>query len=434
MSTKDTVFFKDKKAVNINFNAEKISSDGAILLSEKIERKHQIIKAISKQIIDKRNQSYVEHDVYKLLKQRVFLLIQGYNDCNDATYLKNDPIVSESIGGQLGSQPTLSRFENMIDKRSLLNIINAWLSSFIDGIDVNRKQLIIDIDGTDDPTHGNQQLSLFNGYYGQFMYNELFFHDGETGEIILPVLRPGNSHSNRWFVSILRKIIKEIKIKTPDIEIVIRADSGFSCPKFYKLAQKENLKYCIGLPSNNVLRKQISRVEKAVEFMYAKKNEKYQHFVQPFAYKANSWEEEQTCYAKVEYTGKGMNTRFFVSNIEEKTGREIYWDFYVKRGEASENRIKEVKNMCYSDRLSCHNFLANYFRLIISSLAYKFFIKMKEMIAETTHEVAKKWNIDSIRLHLLKVGATIKKTVKRIIISYSKSYVYQNLYRELLLQ
>jgi hypothetical protein len=170
----------------------------------------------------------------------------------------------------------------------------------------------------------------------------------------------------------------------------------------------------------------MKRIEKAFEFLYSGKTEKYQHFVSPFAYKADSWDEEQMCYAKVEYTGKGMNTRFFVSNFKEENSREIYWDFYVKRGETSENRIKEVKNMCFCDRLSCHNYTANYFRLIISTIAYKFFVKIK-------HYAAKKRNIDSIRLNLLKVGATIKKTVKRIIVSYSKSYIYQDLYRELML-
>jgi hypothetical protein len=310
MSTKDTVFFKGKQAVTIDFNAEKISSDGAVLLSEKIERKYKIINNLSKQIIDSRNQSYVEHDVYKLLKQRVFSLIQGYEDCNDVNYLKNDPIITESVGCQLGSQSTLSRFKNMVDKHSLFAMLKAWLSNYIDGIDKNRKELIIDIDGTDDPTHGNQQLSLFNGFYGQFMYNELFFHDGQTGEVILPVLRPGNSHSNRWYVSILERIIKEIKSKRSDLKIFIRADSGFSCPKFYRLAKRENLNFCLGISSNNVLKKRIKRVEEAVEFIYSSTTEKYQHFVGPFLYKAESWEEEEKCYAKIEHTGKGMNIRF----------------------------------------------------------------------------------------------------------------------------
>ena len=182
------------------------------------------------------------------------------------------------------------------------------------------------------------------------------------------------------------------------------------------------------------MKNKIKRVEKAVEFLYSGTAEKHQHFVGPFMYKAESWDKEQRCYAKIEYTGKGMNTRFFIRNFKEKNSREIYWDFYVKRGEASENRIKEVKNMGYRDRMSCHGFSAIFFRLIISTIAYKFFGIIKQMIAKTRHEIAKKWNIDSIRLNLMKVGATIKKTVKRIKISYSKSYVYQNLYGELLFQ
>jgi len=434
MSSKDTVFYKGKQAVNINFNAEKISSDGAILLCEKKERKHKLINLLSSQIIDTRHQDYVEHDAYKLLRQRVFLMVQGYQDCNDAEKLKNDSIISEAIGSALGSQPTLSRFENMIDKYSLFALLNTWLSNYIEGIDKDRKELIIDIDSTDDPTHGHQQLSLFSGFYGQFMYNELFFHDGETGEIILPILRPGNSHSNRWYIAILKRIVKKIKEKRPDLKIIIRADSGFSCPEIYHFAEEQGIKLTIGIAGNKVLQKNIAWVENLVKDIFEESTEKEQIFVGPFLYKAATWEKEQSCYAKVEYTGKGMNTRFFVSNFKQQKGREIYWNFYVKRGESSENRIKEIKNMCYSDRLSCHNFIANYFRLIISTIAYKFFIYIKQMIAKTKHEKAKKWNIDSIRLNLMKVGATIKKTVRRIIISFTKSYVYQELFSELMLQ
>lgn len=434
MENKYTAFFKGKQAVNIDFNAEKISKDAAILLSEKIERKDNIIKSISEQIQDKRNPNYIDFDVYNLLKQRVFLMIQGYADCNDVNSLKSDPIINQTLDGKMGSQPTLSRFENMIDKHSLYAMLKMWLSNYIDSIDKNRKQLIIDIDSTDDPTHGAQQLSMFNGYYCQFMYNELFFHDGLTGQIILPVLRPGNSHSNRWYVAILRRIITEIKLKRPDLEIIIRTDGGFSCPEFYRLAKKENLKYCTGIAANKVLKTKVTRVEKAIEILFRGTTQKYQHFIGPFEYQAGTWDEAQNCYAKVEYTGKGLNTRFFVSNFEEQTAREIYLDFYVKRGEASENRIKEVKNMCYSDRLSCHGYIANFFRLIISALSYQFFVVIKQMIAKTGHESAKKWNIDSIRLNLLKVVGIIKKTVKRINISYLKSFIYQDLYTELLLQ
>ena len=434
MNNKYTAFNKGNKAFSVDFEAQNISSEGGAVLIEQIELQHSIIKYFSSQIPDNRNKSYVKHSIEKLLKQRVFLMVQGYQDCNDAEKLKNDPVIWETIGSALASQPTLSRFENMIDKYSLFALLNTWLSNYIEGIDKDRKELIIDIDGTDDPTHGHQQLSLFSGFYGQFMYNELFFHDGETGEIILPILRPGNSHSNRWYIAILKRIVKKIKEKRPDLKIIIRADSGFSCPEIYKFAEEQGIEFAIGIAGNKVLQKNINWVENLVKDIFEESTEKEQIFVGPFLYKAATWEKEQSCYAKVEYTGKGMNTRFFVSNFKQQKGREIYWNFYVKRGESSENRIKEIKNMCYSDRLSCHNFIANYFRLIISTIAYKFFIYIKQMIAKTKHEKAKKWNIDSIRLNLMKVGATIKKTVRRIIISFTKSYVYQELFSELMLQ
>lgn len=261
--------------------------------------------------------------------------------------------------------------------------------------------MIIDIDATDDPTHGNQQLSMFHGYYGQFMYNELFFHDGQTGQIILPVLRPGNSHSNKWYVSILKQVIKAIRQVYPDMSIYIRADGGFSNASFYKLADAFDLKYAIGLPSNEVLKKRTSRAVNAVKILYQQKDQKHQHFI-GFSYQAKSWHQSQQCYSKIESTGKGMNVRHIISNIDRKP-RDIYFDFYVKRGETSETRIKEVKNMCFSDRLSDHRFWPNFFRLLISSLTYEMFLLLKDKIKLTTFETAKKWQINSIRTYLLKV-------------------------------
>lgn len=356
--------------------------------------------------------------------------MQGYEDCNDVHHLKHDPLFEDVLGGEMASQPTLSRFENSIDKKTIFNLCYAWLDRYVKSLK-GRKRIIIDIDATDDPTHGNQQLSLFNGYYNQFMYNELFFHDGETGQIIMPVLRPGNSHSNRWYVGILRRIIKRIRSQYPDIEITIRADSGFSCSPFYELAKKKNLKYVIGLASNQVLKRKVERAAKAVRHLYLNQGKKHQHFFN-FEYQAQSWEHSQQVIAKVESTGIGMNIRFIVSNIECESAREVYFGTYVKRGDSSENRIKEVKNMCFSDRLSTQGFLSNFFRLIMSCLAYELFLLIKQMIEKTRFQNAKSWQVDTIRTLLLKVGGTIKRTKKRIIYKLSKSFVYKDLFTELL--
>jgi len=217
------------------------------------------------------------------------------------------------------------------------------------------------------------------------------------------------------------------------IEIYIRTDSGFSCPEFYQLVDKYNLKFATGQASNEVLKRRTERAVKAINHLYVSKNIKHQHFF-GFTYQAGSWHKPQKCYAKIESTGKGLNTRYIISNIEEKDARSIYFDFYVKRGDASENRIKEVKNMCFADRLSNHGFWANFLRLFISSLAYEILLLLKQAIKQTKFQEAKKWQIDTIRISLLKVGATIKKTKRRIIYRFSKAFAHQELFRELMLQ
>jgi len=347
MRNKNTVFYRGRTEVSVDFSGEDISSDGAVILLEKLERKHNLIGHFSNFIPDNRDPLRTVHSVEKLLKQRVFTLMQGYEDTNDVTHLKNDPLYQDVLEGELASQPTLSRFENSLDKHSIFTLCYAWIDRYIDSLK-GRKRIVIDIDSTDDPTHGDQQLSMFNGYYGHFMYNELFFHDGQTGQIIVPVLRPGNSHSNKWYVAILKRIVERIRDRYPDMEIIIRGDSGFSCPAFYQLADTHKLGFTLGLSNNEVLKRRVSRAEKAVKHLYADNNIKHQHFIS-FTYQAGSWHKPQQCYSKIESTGKGMNIRHIVSNLEEKDARSIYFGFYVQRAEASENRIKEVKNMCFPD-------------------------------------------------------------------------------------
>lgn len=432
MSHKDTVFYRGKESICVDFSAEAISSDGAVILLEKLERQHKLIDYFSRLIPDSRDPGLVRHSMSKLLKQRVFLLMQGYQDANDVVHLQNDPLLKDVLGGDLASQPTISRLENSLDKHAVFALCNAWVDRYVGSLQ-GRKSIVIDIDSTDDPTHGNQQLSMFNGYYGRFIYNELFFHDGATGQIILPVLRPGNCHSNRWYVSILKRMIIKIRAQYPEMKITIRADSGFSCAPFYKLADAYDLFYAIGVSNNAVLKTRVSRVEKALRHLYLNKGEKHQHFIS-FLYQANSWHKPQRCYTKVESTGKGINVRHIISNLQEDNARAIYFGFYLKRADSSENRIKEIKNMCFADRLSNHGFWANFFRLFLSAMAYELFLILKNKIKNTKFEQAKKWQIASIRTYLLKVGATLKKTKRRIYYRLSKAFVHQDLFRELIRQ
>jgi hypothetical protein len=429
----NTAFYRNKKAYNFDFSAEYISSDGGILLSEKMEKKYGILKSFARELPDNRNPLYITYTREEQLKQRVYLLMQGYEDCNDQDKLQNDPVIKRVIDNDLCSQPTLSRFENSLSKYDIFRLCNWFVDRYVSNIPKGKKEIIIDIDSTDDPTHGQQQLSLFNGYYYQWMYNELIINDGQTGEVILPVLRPGNCHSGKWAVSILKRIIKKIRKRFPGIIIKIRADSGFSSSGIYKLANNMDIELCIGIATNDVLKTFTKEKEQEIQEQYLSKKIKHQEIIGPFEYQAKSWDTSEKVYAKVESTGKGMNIRYFVSNISGNGGKQLYWDFYVKRGETSENRIKEIKNMCFSDRLSCHGFWANFFRLMLSCLCYEMFRQIKLLIAKTNNQFATKWQINNIRLYLLKIGTTIIERVRSIKIKFSKAFTYQNLLTDLLL-
>jgi hypothetical protein len=215
-----------------------------------------LIKKFGKYLPDLRSPRFITYSREAQLKQRVFMMMLGYEDANDVTHLQHDPLFKDVLQGDLASQPTISRFENSLDKHSIFELCNGWVEHYVSSLS-GRKRIVIHVDATDDPTHGNQQMSMFNGYYGQFMLNELFFHDGDTGQIILPVLRPGNSHSNKWYVGILKRIVIKIRATYPKMEIVIRTDSGFSCAPFYELVDDYDLLFVTGQASNAVLKKKV---------------------------------------------------------------------------------------------------------------------------------------------------------------------------------
>ena len=296
---------------------------------------------------------------------------------------------------------------------------------------VGRDQIVIDVDATDDPVHGGQQMSLWSGYYESKVLSQLFFHDGDTGEIILPVLRPSNAHSLKWAVAILRRIVEKIRAEYPEVPIYLRADAGFNSPEIYDLCHEKNMYYAVGIPKNSILANHTRALEKEVYQRYGKEKEKHVEMVD-FEYQAKSWSSAERVCAKVESTTRGMNTRYIVTNIEG-TAKEVYYDFYVLRGDRSENRIKEVKNMCFADRLSNHGFLGNFFRLIMSSISYSMIVRViRKQIDGVKHELAKKWQVSSIRLYLLKVAARVRVTKTRVYYRFSKSFVHQELLQDLL--
>jgi hypothetical protein len=435
MSSKNTAFYRDNKAITFDFSGEEVSSDAGLLLLYKLARKHKLIKSFSRLIPDPRNQLLITYKQEDLLLSRVLLLACGYEDANDYTYLGQDPILDKLFKHGICSQPTITRLENRVNLFTLYRLGLWWIDRYVESLPADKHYVVIDVDCTDDPTHGNQQGSLFHGYYWQYMLNELFYLDGESGQVILPVLRPGNVHSNKWNERFLRIIVEKLRARFPDLEIVIRADSGFSGPAFYELMEEFDLGFCVGITTNNRLKELTKSSYDKVKQEYADQEKAHQLFVGPFDYQADSWEHSQQVYSKIESTGKGMNRRFFVANFPSEDAEQIYWDFYVQRGETAENRIKEIKNMCFSDRLSCHAFTANYLRLMLSCLAYELLRMIRQKIAKyTKNEKICRWSMNSIRLYLLKVAAKVKIKVRSIHLALSRAFPHQQLFTDLVMR
>lgn len=350
--------------------------------------------------------------------------------------LREDRAINILFKNGLASQPTLSRFENSVKKQTIYNLCNHFLEQYVQSIPNNKNKINIDIDTTHDICYGAQQGSLFNGFYDDKVYIQSFFLDGETGQTIVPLLLPGNSHSVTMFVAVLKRVVERIRKRFPKIRIEIRADAGFSTPAFYKLAKEKDLFYCLGLTANERLYKLIEAEKWFEDRFFLKDGIKFQYITEKgYDYKANTWNESQKVYAKVESTGvnKRLNIRFFVSNFEiwKHKGDDIYWQFYTKRGDRCENSLKEIKSMCNSDRLSCNDFWANFLRLIISVLTNEMFLQIKTRISKTQYEEAKHWLVDNIRLFLLKIGAIVENKTRYVKVHLSSSFRFQGLFTEI---
>jgi len=433
--TYTTAFFQNKQIFNYNFEAQSVSTDGPILLTKKIAQNSGYLNSFSEQIPDNRNPLFINYSLENFVTQRVLMMMQGYEDCNDVQRLNHDPLIEAVLGKSIASQPTLSRFENSVGKASIIKLCYWYAEQYINTLQPGRKEIIIDVDGTSDPTHGQQQLSCFNSYYDSDMYMQVFFKDGNTGQIIVPLLLPGYYNSSRLFVAVIKRLVKKIRAKLPDVNIIVRADAAYSKPEFYKYVKStDNLLYTIGIAANEVLKSIVKGQVDFIKTYILTEGKDFETVSLPFDYQAKTWETEEKVYARFQIIGGKLETRFFVSNMANTIydGNKLYYDFYTQRGEASENRIKEIKNMCFSDRLSCHNFWANFFRLFLYSLSYEMFRLVKVLISKSGVKEAFKWDINSIRLNLLKVGAWIRESKRRVCIYFSSSFKYKELLNKLI--
>jgi hypothetical protein len=414
------------KEVVADFTGGSLTSDAGGLVLREIDQRYRLTEKATSCLRDDRDPRRVTHDLKTILRQRLFSIALGYEDNNDAATLAQDPALKLMTGklpeaGDLASQPTLSRFENRVSAKDLRRLSDWLLDLYLKTHPGPRKVIVLDMDATDDPTHGKQQLSFFHGYYEEHMYHPLFVFDGRSGFPLAAVLRPGNTHASRGALAVLKRLIKKLKKAYPGALILLRADAGFAVPALYRYLERQEIRYVIGFITNNRVLEKAAPLLKKAQAAYQATGEKQRLFT-AFSYQAESWTRPRRIIAKVEYTHLGVNQRFVVTNLN-RNPQFVYDEIYVLRGEV-ENRIKELKLDLKADRLSCCRFLANQFRLLLHTAAYCLFWLLRRHLQGTVLETAQ---VNTLRLKLLKIGARIRETSRRIWVHLASGYPYRDL-------
>ena len=409
------------KRVEIQANAPNISSDGGLLVLGRLEKRHGLAKRVSSCLVDWRR-GEVDHPLAKLAAQRIFAICMGWEDCNDFGSLCDDPLYRLALGSRPASQPTLSRFENSVGATSLYRLGMELLEVFVQRHLHNPpERIVLDLDATDDPAHGQQQLEFFNPFYDCHCFLPLLVFgscDGGPMDIIAAVLRPGNAHSGRRAGAILKRLARRLKQAFPETQILVRADAGFAQPEFYIACEELGLEYTVAIGSNEALTKKAEPLMAQARAVRDQSQNPCRLFGE-FAYSAQSWKkkERRVIYKAEALEGKD-NARFVVTNIERDP--EALYRFYCLRGD-SENRIKEMKLDMASGRTSCTSFAANAFRLMLHAFAFTLLNLVRAQLEGTA---LAKCALGQIRLKLLKVAAIIEESTRRFLVRLPRGHPY----------
>ena len=292
--------------------------------------------------------------------------------------------------------------------------------------------IVLDIDSTDDPTHGQPQLSFFHKYYDQHMYHPLLIFDGERGQLVSAVLRPGNAPAARGAMGVLRRIIRRLKQRFPHVQIVVRGDSAFAVPRVLRMLEELDrelggIAYIVGLAQNAVLLRAgaVALTEAQGRFRTAKQT--VQHF-DAFAYAAESWPQARHVVMKAEVSAHGANPRFVVTSLAEFAPALLY-HAYCERGQC-ENFIKDFKNALQADRLSCSTFAANFFRLLEHAAAYVLVHALRTQVAPLAPQLGRA-QFDTLRLQLLKVAAIVSQSTRRVLVRLPSAFPLTHVFRQL---
>jgi len=434
------------KSAVLQFDQLNGSSDGGALLLKAADRRYGLVQALSGCLRDQRQVGKVDHSVRELLAQRVFSIACGYPDANDSARLSADPIHKmllerDPVGGRnLASQPTLSRFENAVGPKELYRLGEALADRVIERhaqrLHGRARLVTIDLDPTDDPTHGAQQLSFFNGHYDRWCYLPVMgfvsFNDEAEQYLCAAVLRPGNVTAAVGAKGILRRLINMITYSFPGARIRVRLDGGFAHPDLLDFLEGEsNLEYVIAMAKNAVLKRKAKPAMRRARAL-SRASGQTEHVYDEANYAAQTWPHERRVILKGEVVraeGKDPkdNPRFVITNMKQSP-KWLYEEVYCQRGEI-ENRIKELHDL-QIDRTSCSDFCANQLRVLLTAAAY---VLMQELRLNAAHTSCARAQVWTLRERLLKLGARVLVSVRRMVVHLPASFPFLSTFRQVAL-
>jgi hypothetical protein len=422
-------FDRKSKPVVAVFDQQHASSDGGAILLKGLDTHWGLTRGLAECLADPRQPGKVRHQTLELLRQRLFGLACGYADCNDAARLADDAIHKLLVdrdpltGAALASQPTLSRFENAVGPRALIamghRLADTVIAHHRRRLRGRVSRITIDLDPTDDPTHGQQEFTFFNGHYDTWCYLPVVatvtFNDEAEQYALAAVLRPGNAPASLGARGLLRRLLRQVRAAFPTATLRVRLDGGFATPAMFAFLEAQQVEYVVAMASNTRLEKRARRLMGRAR-MRSKATGETEHLYGETRYAARTWKRRRRVIIKAEvvrHPGRDPknNPRFVVTNL---TGapRTVYEQVYCQRGDM-ENRLKELHHGLEMDRTSCSRFLANQFRVLLTLAAYILFQELQRHARRTACANAQ---VTTLRERLIKLAVWVERSVRRIVL------------------
>jgi hypothetical protein len=434
----------NSKPIIARFDQPHASSDGGALLLKMVDERLGLTWRLASALHDRRQPGKVAHPLRDLVRQRVFGLACGYADCNDAARLIDDPIHKLLLerdpltGAALGSQPTLSRFENAVGRADLHRfgtvLADTVLTYHRERLGDGVRLITIDLDATDDPTHGQQEFALFNGYYDTWCYLPLLatvtFNSEPMQYIVAALLRPGTGAATRGVRGLLRRLFTKLRALFPHARLRVRADAGFADAKLLTFLDAAAVEYVLGLAGNSRLDKRVRRLLGRARMQARTTGETATRYGET-RYAARRWDRKRRIIMKAEvlcYPGRSRkdNPRFLVTNVPHRPAT-VYARLYCGRGDM-ENRLKELQLGVAMDRTSCSRFAANQLRLLLSVTAYVLFQTLQGFARGTVLSSAQVW---TLRERLVKIAVWVERSIRRIVLHLPQTFPWRDAWREL---